>query len=194
MFEPWVGPAYGEAGNALGGHRVMVLGESHHNSDVEPGTCIPGFTKDVVRTCVFEGEERRAFFSKISGLVTGKAKWELGEEGHHAAWNALLFYNYVPVIAAEGARLAPTDEMFKAGASLLPQVIAEHKPQVILVCGGRLWWWVLNGIGHPGRPDKIERIDLHGVPAARIGHPSSSGFSYDRWRPVYRELLTRIHP
>ena len=192
MFQPWVGTTYGQADNALGGRRLMILGESHHSGAPDAvGTCDPDFTRMVVRELALEG--RHPFFAKLSGLIDGRPRWQISDQENAALWQSLMFYNYVPVIAAAWSREAPTDEMFRAGASLLPQVIAEHKPQAILVCGGRLWWWVLKGIGHPGKPNETQFVDLHGVPAAHIRHPSA-GFSYDRWRPVYRELLTRIHP
>ena len=178
MFEPWVGPDWGNKANSIGGVRLMLLGESHYANDQKfVGRCEPDFTHWAI---VHLAPERQRFFTNLAQVVSNKSHWELDKP---AFWNSVLFYNFVPVFLS-GARVSPTPEQFASGAEPLSKVCSEHKPDVILACGKRLW-------GHLYSSLDSDKTHYQGIPISYITHPSAR-FSWRNERPAVDALLARV--
>lgn len=92
MFEPWRGPTYGHSNNALGGMRLIVLGEAHY-LDAPIGTSTPSFTKSVVEGYI-KGEHSHRFFTRVMNIMldgTGSAR-----ERRQAFWDSVVFFQLHP--------------------------------------------------------------------------------------------------
>jgi hypothetical protein len=190
FFRPWHGAQWGLRGNALGGVRLLVLGESHYcGRPAQIGTCDPDVTSEVVEDLAIAGRHR--FFTNITQVLSGRKRWQLTSAELSGLWESLVFYNYIPMYVAAGPRVRPSAEMFKKGAEPFANLVAELKPDAVLVCGFALWWWMLTGwSGFQGNPAEFSVYRLEHALAARMKHPSA-GFSSDEWRPTVLALLQR---
>ena len=200
MFLPWIGPDFGKANNPIGGRRLMVVAESHHADGANHaiGTTDPDFTVGVVETyksCPREGWMRT--FDNIAAAIGERSKPELGRDGVNAIWDAIAFYNYVPVFAATAARQRPTIEMFRLGQEPFRRAVDMVQPEVVLVAGYAVWDWV---VYHQAETEFHKPVDpaapfaplskVGGLTAMRMKHPSTA-FSPTAWRPLIRRLLAR---
>eukprot|EP01035_Chromulina_nebulosa_P041834 gene41834-56648_t len=136
MFDPWVGDSYGQT-KLLRGKRILVVGESHHASDHPVGEMVPQMTKAVVAK-YRATQERGAWmrtFDNIAWALSGRSRIELARDdyrGEFEVWRSIAFYNYIPVILAEGPRgKRPTSELFASGREPFEKVLTELQPDVI---------------------------------------------------------------
>ncbi|ELI8386426.1 hypothetical protein ACA503_001243 [Yersinia enterocolitica] len=129
-FPPFVGDKYYDS---CYGIRVMVLGESHYG-DGSDSVC--NFTQYVVKEHALKAGQ--AFFSKLTNLLRGHIDYPTEEE-RIEIWKHVAFYNYIQEFVGEGARIAPTPEMWKAAYVPFLEVVKQLEPNVILVLGSRLW-------------------------------------------------------
>lgn len=195
MIEPWKGMRWGDPANALGGLRLMILGESHHSDhpDHPIGSKPNDMTTGVV-SAYLEGNlhpRSKAFFTKLAGLVANCPSGSLSSESRAEIWHSVTFYNYIPCIAAETPRNWP----FRPEWAQDAERSFEHwrrtlEAEAILICGKRLWDWSGKWGGYP--PAQALRLyPVHGPYAAVAGwinHPSSGGWSAVRWAPVLASL------
>ncbi|WP_427024703.1 hypothetical protein ACP4J4_01690 [Aureimonas ureilytica] len=195
MFEPWIGENYGKAGDAIGGRRLMILGESHYTeTEQDVGTSPAGFTSRTVRSLGIEG--RHLFFARLQEIVTERKPEDQTAAEKSAFWKSVAFYNYVPVLAdgrpvAEGgAARRPTQEMFRAGAEPFHITKRCVQPHAIIVCGIELWNWLAPNLeGYQGPARDIIFYDDGEVMYARTHHPSWRFFKPSKWYPRTRKLL-----
>ena len=125
--------------------------------------------------------------------MTRKNTAEIDEQRRAGAWESVAFCNYVPVVAAHYSRERPGREMFVRGAQRFREVLDRLEPGAVAVFGFQTWGWMMHGMAVPGKhwdepATPFAQVDR--AIAARICHPSR-GFSYERWRPVFHELLER---
>jgi len=200
MFPPHLNDrVWGTSGNALGGLRLMILGESHYHGEAR-------FTGQVVPTLTPEAVARHGvqafsnFFGRLLQLVSGRSWAEASPAERQAFWDAVLFYNYVPVVVGTKPKQRPTEAMWRRGAAPFLQLLEERRPQAILVCGYGLWGRTVPAV--PGlratpwietpaprlRQPVVTRT-IAGAPALRMAHPSSVGFSVRAWRPVVADFI-----
>lgn len=186
MFNPWIGSTWKVPMNAMGGIGLLILGESHYTKQDElVGECLPDTTIDTVQELAVEGSHR--FFTGLLQTILGRRKRDLNSEEVGAFWKSVAFYNYVPVFVATQPRVRPSAAMFKSGLPPFEKVMSDLMPDAILVCGRDLWWWLTNGKSSTTR---ICRIGP--VAAARIMHPSATGFSSVKEHPVVEQLLEAV--
>jgi hypothetical protein len=184
----------------------MVLGESHYSTHHEVGSVVPDMTEWVVREYL-DGDARPAvkrFCTVVADTIRSVAK-----EGATSQdiWRSIVFYNYVPVVLADGPRKQPpTLEQWNAGRGPFFEVIRECEVEAALVLGGRLWDNMEASHDPPetfllGKEERwMRRYYLHGSAerspyrtlTASIPHPTGSfGFSADRWSGVAKHLRDR---
>lgn len=198
MFEPWRGPTYGHSNNALGGMRLIVLGEAHY-LDAPIGTSTPSFTKSVVEGYI-KGEHSHRFFTRVMNIMldgTGSAR-----ERRQAFWDSVVFFNYIPFVAANRARQRPLPEMWEGAApENFRARIREHEAEAVLVCGTELWRKLPVTTGalrrYPARGRDWDARDYevahpYYAVAAHIPHPSGAPSSNARCRPVAAYLRQRV--
>ncbi|SMQ85924.1 hypothetical protein SAMN06295905_3219 [Devosia lucknowensis] len=198
MARRWRGDQWGDSSNVLGGLRLLVLGESHYHETAPIGTDIPDMTEQVVSHHLAGGNYQ--FFSRIERLVMGEgARYQPAE-----FWHSVVFYNYIPVVAANTSRKRPPDELWYGVAPRLFQdLVKQIEAEAILVCGTQLWRRMPAGLverhdayqagGRGWREREYEVAMPYRAIAAHIPHPSGSfGWSFERCRPVIQHLKRRV--
>lgn len=180
MFKPWIGNQFGQKNNLIGGVRILILGESHYTSDLPLiGKEDPSGTIKAIEEYGLGGVPHK-FFTKVLQVVAGKKKWSMASSEIREYWHAIAFYNYVPVYVAEGPRTSPTRAMFEMGAAPFMTALKELQPEVIVVCGARLWPWVLRAGGFAGDPSKVTTFQIGSSRLMKMKHPSTA-FSSEHW-------------
>jgi hypothetical protein len=202
MFPPHLNEqVWGVRSNALGGLRLMILGESHyHDQPRFTGQVVPTLTPDAVRDHGVLGYSN--FFSRLMQLVDGRRWADTTPTERQAFWDAVLFYNYVPVVVGTQSKQRPAEDMWRDGAAPFLRLLEERRPEIILVCGYDLWSHMVPGV--PGLQDTpwVETATPHlekpvttrviaGAPTLRIAHPSSVGFSVKAWQPIVADFLAQ---
>lgn len=203
MDNHWRGSNYGYEDNFLGGARVMVLGEAHYSDDIPIGEPVPeGFTRNVIEWYLsggFQERRRETFFNRVERLLSRRLQRGLSSGERNDFWNSVIFYNYIPVIAAQKPNERPQDWMWEQDAPrAFRKVVKATEAEIILVCGTTLWRKKVFDVAIPdayhaaGRGFEAHEVNwsgTYGAVAAHIPHPSGSrGWSYDRSLPV-RDFL-----
>jgi len=188
MFSPWIGKNWGNPANQLGGRKILLLGESHYSREEEAGQADPDGTLRTFDLYVL-GDRSLPFFTKLLQTVLGRKKHSMTAREIQDFWDSVAFYNYVPVYVSEGPRTSPTNEMFESGAAPFNLVMDRLKPEIVVVSGHRLWWWVLKNDGYRDDPTKLDSFTIDTALAVKIKHPST-GFSSGHWHSV---LKTHLH-
>lgn len=187
MFLPWIGKNWGDSANRLSGRKILLLGESHYSREDEAGQADPDGTLKTFDLHVLS-DRSLPFFTKLLQTISGRKKHSMTTREVRDFWDSVAFYNYVPVYVSEGPRISPTNEMFESGAAPFNQVMDRLKPEIVVVCGHRLWWWLLKNAGYRDDPAKSSSLSIGGALAVRIKHPST-GFSSDHWHSVLKNHL-----
>lgn len=195
MFSPWVGNLYGKPESTLSGTRLMILGESHYTlNDQAVGRTDPDDTKRNVQEWAIENSYR--FYTILSRLVTGteRSNWTFAENKHF--WESVTFYNFIPVYLKKSGR--PSAETWRSGYASLQHVLADVQPEIVIVCGLELWWYVMDA--QPGgiAQNSANRDDgrVGTGTGVRIPHPTgsrgASRYTYERCRPLVEKVLTEV--
>lgn len=189
MFKPWIGTAWAKPDNAIGGLRLLVLGESHyHDNPSLTGKFEENATTDTILTYAINGSTR--FFNGIAHVISGKHRSERSLQDTENLWASLVFYNYVPAYVGKGPRERPSASLWRQAPLPFQTVIRQWVPEVILVCGFDNWNWMLDGIGEK-KGWEFEQYSLGSALALKMRHPSSQGFSPAQWHEVLATYLRR---
>ena len=185
-FEPWQGELFKSGEGQLGSKRLLVLGEAHYSDHPEDET--PELTCNLLQT-ITDGTRSIAYFTKLEHLLAGCQNGD----GRRRVWASIAFYNFVQGFVAKKARERPSEEMWEAGRAPFARVLAELKPQRVLVTGVELWNALSHGL-FPGWTSRSMTPGFDGpiyewssvdhqpqVCATWISHPSSVGFAYEKW-------------
>lgn len=192
MFKPWIGSEFGKTGNSVNGNRVLILGESHYTENIDfIAKCDPEDTENVVNYLAIDTRYR--FFTTLSKLITGVAHGQWSDDENRDFWQSVAFYNFIPVFLPKGGR--PDNKTWISGAGPFNQVLAETKPDTIIVCGLELWWWVMNSLPG-GTTDNDPNRGIGGIGTGigvRIPHPTGSRgksrYVYDTFRPTVANVI-----
>lgn len=199
MARPWHGERWAQTDNLLGGLRIMILGESHYHDEAPIGTDVPDMTEHVIKSYL-ANPGSVPFLSKIERLVMGDSAPWASED----FWDSVVFYNYIPVVAANKARQRPPEELWNGAAPrLFGEVVKRVGAEAILVCGVDLWRRMPIGLierqdayqagGRRWREREYEVAMPYRAVAAHIPHPSSWGWKFARCEPVIRHLRSRVN-
>jgi len=179
-FKTWIGNDYQT--KPLFGKRILILGESHYGDGAKNKSI------QLIEETI-NGNFLHPFYTKLAlSFLSEKNACELTLERKQFFWNAVTYNNFVQT-HLEGTRQAPTAEMWEAGREAFYELLAEIKPNFVLVCGYRLWKQL------PKKHQNIEKnnngfhlanYQFEGVNAncMRCKHPSSSYSSSD----VYAQI------
>lgn len=205
MDNHWCGEFYGRPDNFLGGARIMILGEAHYDQTLAIGEDVPaGYTRGVVEWYLQGGfKQRDTFFNRVERLVSRRLDRGLGESEKAAFWNAVVFYNYIPVIAASKVGQRPLEAFWHGRAPGQFYEVARHREvEAVLVCGTQLWRKkhfdratkdAYQAAGRGFEAHEIQWSEKYGAIAAHIPHPSGSrGWSYERSLPVRDFLFSEL--
>ena len=191
-FQPWQGQSY-----LTSAPRLMIVGESHWDwlgrTDVE--ACV---TKNVVSRAI---EQRAGFFAKIAALCLGEPP--SNTEEREAFWESVSFYNYVQSFAGNAPRVRPTRSMWRQSEPAFAVVLKELKPQLIVVLGRQNWENMpelggmagepLTTLGSPYADTWLYPTDGgEYAPAFHVRHPSSWGFNFRKFVPLFNEARARV--
>lgn len=199
MFEPWCGPTFGDPGNPLGGMRLIVLGESHYVPGAPIGSSIPKLTKCVVEDYIGD-EKSYPFFSRVMNIMLGGTGGS--RDRREAFWNSVVFFNYIPVVAANRSGQRPRPDMWKGAApDNFLSCVRRYEAEAVLVCGTQLWRNLpaTNGAHHrypaAGRDWDAREYEVAApfyAVAAHIPHPTGSRPPISRCEPVAAYLRQRV--
>ena len=145
-------------------------------------------TKKIIREWALEN--KHAFFSKLVSVVAGRPRSRMSTSEVASGWHSVAFCNYVPRYVAIESRVPLSNDDFALGAKALPGLIDRLQAKVVLVCGYRLWWWLLKGEAASAAvdPSQVHRLQIGPAIAARMVHPLAAS-SWPPWRPMVEELL-----
>ena len=194
MFDPWVTEHFGKADNALQGLRLLIIGESHNTDRPELyGTSYLTQTKEVIEK--FAISQSYPIFDKLFHLVTSKNRKESTGGEVKGFWEAIAFYNFIPVFVEKEINRKKVD--FLSGRSPLISVLNAIKPDAIIVCGLDTWWYVMDALpgGEGENPSRRDFARVQGALAVRIIHPSARGstrYSYEVARPLIEKLFADV--
>lgn len=201
FFKPWIGSLYDKGG--IFKKRILVVGEAHVCGADCPN-CGPGKgasdCEDLTTTGVVtqylanhSGEWSRTF-RKLERALYGQ---ETDNSESEQIWNSISFYNYVQR-AMSASRMSPTREDFDNGEKYFFNVLESLRPELIIVCGQRLYDAMPFATWK--RKDNIETEDLSvrnglyhlkdktPVPTIAINHPSSA-FSWEKWNEAIEKAI-----
>ncbi|HIG9504431.1 TPA: hypothetical protein ACYFTC_005756, partial [Klebsiella pneumoniae] len=106
-----------------------------------------------------------------TNLLRGTTDEPTAEE-RREAWQHVAFYNYVQEFVGDAGRIRPTRAMWRDAATVLEEVVAELRPDVILVLGYQMW-------------DHLPELP---VTWACVKHPCG-GMSYDEAIPEFNRAI-----
>ena len=134
-------------------------------------------------------------------VVAGRHKTEIDRVDF---WQSVAFYNFIQEFVA-GPRMHPVPEAWRSARPAFEAVLEALRPQALLILGARLWNNLpnseLESLHSEREGPQLRAGELSGkswlyllpdsskVLAAGIHHPSSVGFSWERWHPVVSALL-----
>jgi hypothetical protein len=191
-FGRWKGSNYDSPG--LEGKRVLILGESHYEW-LDNQTLTPDWTQRFIEAG-FAGEKQR-FRTRVAAVLLGRPP--VGEE-IRAFWNSVAFANYIPVSVGKGPSARPDETMWAAAVPRFAALVAELKPNLLLVLGHPLWGRMHYTFSMDGHLEvhsnsvseyRIWRYRLdpeRTMLACAIAHPSRS-FNFRTWHPFVRDML-----
>lgn len=188
-FLPYRGASYGEPRTDRPS-RILVLGESHYAPPGAAWADDPRFTQDVVERWALARRDR--FFTVVAKLLLDlPAGVHLSDDARRGVWSSVAFYNYVQQAVAGGPRDRPTAEAWRAARAPFRVVLAELRPDVVLVLGKTLWYQIEGFEPVEGAPDLrwLRVAEDRRALATMVNHPSSPGFQLDRWRAPVQGLF-----
>ncbi len=169
-YLPWVGDHYCSGG--VFGVRLLLLGESMYErpSAPLPSSIVPDMISSILR-----GQWAHRFYTTTHRTIGGV--YDL-----RTFWHSVMFYNFVQCPVGERARQRPSTEAWLGSRAALVSVVDRHKPQAVLVLGKQLWKWLVGlGLVQP-TGEQVGKLAVGmRADAAYIHHPSSRGFSRQRW-------------
>lgn len=199
MFQPWLTDSWGRPDNALGGVKLMVLGESHYGEDLDAN-----FTRWLIERHV--GGTPEPLLSKVETLLQPQVpSLNMGSGGdRNALWSSMVFWNFVPVTVGPNRKYRPTSAMWNAGRTEFRRKLEEHQPEAVLVLGKTLWHEMPWSDEQPaptfnlrGKPEPFRRYRLQAgadesayAAAAFVNHPTGShGWKVSDWLDVSAHLF-----
>jgi len=166
-FQPRIGSDYAAA---KFGKRVLVVGDSHYEWQ---GSGNIDQWADITRTLVQEqidGEYTKRFWTNIAIMFLNRRP-TLADK--HEFWHSVSFFNYLQSSAGFGPDSVPLEDQWQNSHSAFFEVLANLKPQLIVVLGDRVW----------NRLPPVHRTDGEPIPGAdwmktyRYAFPGGSALS-----------------
>jgi len=184
--KPWVGENYESP--AILPYKTLIVAESNYTETEEQ------FNKDLVNSCVsddFTGSDRKGF----GRFATKLRRTIFGRDSNMSPaefWPHVAFYNFVQYRVGDAARIRPTPEMWRNSAPVFFKVVAQLRPERVLIAGLKNWGNLLQAVPHEklSKNQALLKIDDQKILAGCIQHPSSA-LKYAEWHPVAHELLLK---
>lgn len=195
FFKPWVGKNYETGGNF--GKRVMVLGDSHYLENKSDATS--NDTLEVVETFLDPNRDFAGWMNTFTKFERAVFNKKLNQEEKEQFWHSIVFYNYIQE-ALSGPRADFDYGLYPKYFEPFIEVLEQHKPDLIIVWGQRLFDALPEGNGKDGIPLNIDNIPYnkswiytlsngHQVKLYAINHPSSSKFPREYWHKIIKAAL-----
>jgi hypothetical protein len=140
VFQPWPGKDY-KAG--IAGHRVLILGESHHHDCTKDCECKKEVSNDnrdtrhrmltrIVVESWIDGSRRSPVSYRVPELFNIEQK---------DFWSRVVFYNFLQSFAGPKARVRPSEKQWTEtnNAEAFQKILDHFLPDRILVLGKKLW-------------------------------------------------------
>lgn len=183
---PWIGPFY--ESKELLPYKTLILGESNYTSE-------ENFDQNLVITCIDDHISNNTD-GNFSRFATKTRRVVLGQNTKVSAkqfWGNSAFYNFVQYRVGDFSKERPTQKMWQDSVEAFEELVANIKPERILVLGQENWNNLLAHIKH----EKINNfkakllIGDQCLIAGFIVHPSSGGgyFTYEKYTPIAKEIV-----
>ncbi|MCV0428176.1 MAG: hypothetical protein K5905_22190 [Roseibium sp.] len=178
VYHPWVGRHF-----SVSNPRILFLGHSHYGDD--PLNPDPNLTNSLV--CGHLKDRRDKFLTLIARLGTGLPAHEIDQ---HKFFERIAFMNLLQG-TLEAPRMKASAADLERGAAVLVILLRHLKPTHIVIFGEQVWD-ALNNAGHftiglKGEPYFSGSIET--IPTFYSNHPSSYGFSPDKWASQFNAFL-----
>lgn len=186
---PWVGSKYEQP--AIFPCRTLILGESNYTSECN-------FHSNLVIECIEdhiglnEDPKFSRFATKIRRVIFGRDSDSIISP--KTFWENVAFYNFVQFLVGGASKERPTEKLWRDSVPAFTELVANLKPERILVLGQENWNNLLSNISHKKVSKYIATLNVieHKLIAGYIVHPSHGrGFSYDEWQSVAREIVLK---
>jgi hypothetical protein len=177
--DPWVGPDYGKAGTALGGHRVAVVGYTHWGKGAEDRATV---TIECISKLI-SGDLKMPSLARIRNCF--------GYNNNKGFWEQVMFFNYLPnSVEAEEWLGKGTEEQIMVAKPRFLHLIKKHRPSKVLIFTPKAR---TSDFPRPG--SKLQ--SLQPFPTLQwgtysVGHHSASAFFLRRPRPSDVEWLRPV--
>ncbi|KPP95112.1 MAG: phage hypothetical protein [Bacteroidetes bacterium HLUCCA01] len=192
FFKPWIGKNY-KSGGILK-IRTLVLGESHYGGLVDNRF---DFTQFVVEKWGIK--QRNRFFTSLAKTIIPTADYGwLPDSEREELYESIAFYNYIQKLVGDRPRQRPSELMWKEAIIPFQSVIDSLNPQVVIVLGKELWWYVIQGLDVKKTSDdgRFALVNLQcgsAIVLGNVSHPSSFGYSFKKEQIVVHELLNKVN-
>jgi hypothetical protein len=200
-FRPWIGRDYG---NSSWGLRVLIVGESHYEYEParwQDGSLMPQeTTQHIIGDLIGPEKERRAHWTKLATLFLGERPPNQPPTGPmFEFWHSVAYFNFVQEAVGIDNQFKATDEMFASSCPAFPQVLAQSKPDFVLVTSRKVWSYLAPDLT-PLRTAWNRGSEITVMTASRgssmfmgLPHPRSAQFGNARhWHPAIMEALKRL--
>jgi hypothetical protein len=185
FFHPWVGSDYCKRG--ILAKRSLVLGESYYERYPDK-PLRENFTNLIVKNQI-EGHWRQRFYTKVTIAFLERSP---SLEDKKAFWNSVVHYTYVQQPVGNGWWQRPAQDMWSRARAGFQEVLAEYRPEFILVTGKQLWDNI-SCLAHSCGPSiegaELKQTRLYSTSGGNLAlayamkHPASLGFRAMKWHP-----------
>lgn len=187
----WKGRDYED--NGIFGSRILIVGESTYTTN--------GADTSLYNVWMAQDHidgYRDAFRTKLIRVFLNTDYEQ--KDDIEKFWNSVCYLNFI-IPALSGPRIAPNDRMWVDNSQPLSKLLAELKPNLVVVLGYRMWSeWIntppcemlpgpiIEGAGRAHTYFLISKGNEHRSLSYAMKHPSS-GFS---WRREHQFLMQAI--
>ncbi|MBP2316810.1 hypothetical protein [Azospirillum soli] len=203
MFHPWRGDEWGQASNALGGLRLLVVGDGPGTPPDPNERAIDAMGAAVTR---FLDGERSRFLANTTRILAGVAGIAPPGDDTHRMWKSIAFHQYVPRPPASDPSVPIPDHVWTAAASAFAAVIRGLEVECVLVLGRRLWARMPEGSAEALPTPPPPGIAVRTYPlvtdpavtspyqaiAVPVRHPSAVGGAWRQDRPALDWLVEAV--
>lgn len=178
VYHPWIGSRF-----STSSPKLLFLGHSHYGDD--PLNPDPNLTNSIV--CGHLKGRRDRFLTLLARVGTGLLAREIDQ---HQFFERIAFMNLLQG-TLEGPRMKASPADLERDTAVLIVLLRRLKPTHIVIFGEQVWNALNDAgrftIGFKGEPYFSGSIET--IPTFYSNHPSSVGFSPDKWASQFNTFL-----
>jgi hypothetical protein len=187
-FNPWISENFKNGTSKYG--KILIFGESHYGVDNEDDS---NFTIDVINEFL-DGETYSAYkmYTNIGLLFNENDKLDI--------WQNCAYSNLIQYFMSD-CDDQPQKEQLESIIPAFWNILELVKPEKVIICSKRAWEnWMPDSDERCRKIDEVSidnlfssiwEYDYSGGKCKAIGinHPTSIGFSHNKWRPLVQKFI-----